>query len=168
MGITYDPGALQVGEIVLVYGASPRATVWARLLDAAIDWATLSRYHHAAIVSERGTLIEQRWHCEESPLDRYADCASAFRVHVPLAGRQDAARVARSMLGSRYSVRDILADGLRDVGHIPWLPRAHPRRYTCSGMIAECYRRAGYPITYAPIPSPQDLANSPLLIGQRC
>lgn len=162
----YEISALEPGDIILVAGSSPGEKLLAKMLDYAIEWATVSPFHHAVIVGN-GCLIEQLWHVQRSPLNRYESSGWLFKVNTSEAVKGKVVEAATRLLGTQYSIAGILEDGLRDLLHVPYIPRVAPHRYTCSGFIAEVYRRAGCRITNAPLPSPQDLAASPLLIGPR-
>lgn len=163
--MSYDPASLQPGDVLLMVGR-PTLTLGG-LLDAAIEWATVSPFDHAAIVGD-GCIIEALWHVTQSPIDKYAGNGWAYRVEgaAPNQGLR-AAAWAHTRIGRRYGVREILEDGARDILHIPLWPRVHPIRYTCSGLVAAAWRQAGVRLTWAPWPSPMDLAESPVLLGPR-
>ena len=48
----YDPRSLRPGDVILVAGVHWTHGLAAGLLDAAIQWATVSPFHHAALVGE--------------------------------------------------------------------------------------------------------------------
>ena len=156
----YDPAQVRVGDIILV-----ERRQW-DLIGALIDWATVSPFCHAAIAGD-GHLIEALWHVTESPLDKYAGGGWLFRTVASDAQRQAAAGWAESHVGQRYGLAELLDDAGRDVLHLPLWPRAQPRLVTCSGLVHAAYRAAGVHLTFAPWPSPMDLACSPLLLGAR-
>lgn len=161
--MAYDPATLAMGDVVLVE-RGPRD-----LLGWLIDVATDSPFCHAALVGD-GCLIEALWTVTRSPLGKYAAAGWAYRPVSALVGpvaRQQAATWATARLGRRYGVGEMLADAGRDVLHLPLWPRAAPRRFTCSGLVAAAYAAAGTKLTHAPWPSPMDLAESPLLLGPR-
>ena len=163
----YDPRTLRAGDVILVNGAPPGEAFPGRLLDLAIGWATVSPFHHAAIVSTSGTLIEALWRVTESPADKYASCAISLRPFCAAKVCAKAAQWASSRVGDRYGIAEILEDGGRDILHLPIGWRFHPRHLTCSGLVAASYVAAGAPLTRAPVPSPADLSYSPILVGRR-
>jgi cell wall-associated NlpC family hydrolase len=156
----YDPAEVRVGDVILVERGR-----W-DLLGALIDWATVSPFCHAAIAGD-GHVIEALWHVVQSPLDKYAGGGWLFRTVASDAQRQAAAGWAGSHVGQLYGLAELLDDAGRDVFHLPLWPRARPRRFTCSGLVHAAYRAAGVLLTFAPWPSPMDLACSPLLLGDR-
>lgn len=161
--MAYRAQDLAMGDVVLVE-RGPRD-----VLGALIDWATVSPFCHACIVGD-GCLIEALWAVTRSPLSKYAGAGWAYGPAPALVGpvaRQQAATWATARLGQRYGLAELLADASRDVLHLPLWPRAAPRRYTCSGLVAAAYAAAGVVLTHAPWPSPMDLAESPLLLGPR-
>ena len=166
--MAYDPAHLQPGDILLMVGR-PNLSLggW---LDASIEWATDSPFDHAAIVGD-GEIIEALWAVTASPPDKYAENGWAFSVPtVTEEQKQAAIRWAVSHIGHRYGVAELLDDAGRDILHLPLWPQASPRakaRYTCSGLVAAAYASARVPLTWAPWPSPQDLACSPVLVGPR-
>lgn len=166
--MAYACDTLVLGDIILVAGIHWDHGVGAGLLDAAIQWATVSPFHHAALVGP-GELIQSLAIVQTAPLDTYAADGWAFRVQATPTQRQAAVAWAQAHLGNPYGVSAILADGLRAVAHVsPPARWCHPRWVTCSGFVERAYARgAGVPLTYRILPSPADLAASPLLQGER-
>lgn len=162
----YDVGQLRPGDIALVCGHTQGESAAGFLLDFLIDFATVNPFHHAAIVGD-GVLIEALWKVTASPLGKYQDVAYAFRPNVSKQVAAAAADWARGRIGDRYGVKEILADGARDLLHIPVGFGWRPSHLSCSALVAEAYRRVGAPITRAPLPSPADLSYSPILMGPR-
>ena len=141
---------LQPGDILLVHGNSP--------LDAAIRWATNSPYNHAAIVATDGaSVIEaQAPFTDCVPATIYAGRADVWRLVVPSGASDIAAKLAQDYVGKPYGYREALATGLWDVAHLPVMWRL--RGLDCSGLVADCYYRAGKRLTRKPFPAPGDLA----------
>lgn len=158
--MAYDPASLKPGDVVLVL-CQPT------VLDWLISRSTACPFVHAAIVAD-GHLVESCWAVQRAPLDKYAKIACAYRVPGATdAQKQAAVAWAEGVVGLRYGVREILLDAERfDLHHIPKL-KAPLKRWTCSGLVAQAYRNAGYPVTHAPFPAPADLAYSAALAGPR-
>ena len=160
--MAYDPATLHPGDVLLVTGSGS-------LLDAAIRWSTDSPFVHAAIVGCGGSLIESAWpRVEFAPRAKYAATGWRFEVTAATSDQRYAAVAwARRHVGDLYGVKEILLDAARFDLH--WLPRRRLplRRLTCSALVAGAYLAAGVRLTWAPFPSPADLAASPLLVGPR-
>ena len=157
----YDPQDLTAGDVILVNGWSHGQSLLGRAFDLLIDWSTDSKYHHAALVGD-GVLIEALWTVTLSPLDKYQDCADAFRLPFSDSVKAQAVSWALSRTGERYGIGEVLLDFDRyDLHAIPKL-RHRLRRYTCSALVNTAYAHLGHPITRAPFPSPADLSYSPL------
>lgn len=151
----------QPGMVGLVAGTHPE------LLGAAIDCVTLSRYHHAFLVGE-GVIIEATWPTvRTTALETYANSADLFTVACTPEQRRMAVAHAHARVGDPYSIEELLVDGARDLLHLPLVWRWNAKALTCSAFVNAVYREAGVPLTWAVAPSPQDLWNSPLLIGPR-
>ena len=166
--MAYSVASLAPCDIVLVAGVHWTGGLWGGLLDAAIQWATVSPFHHAALVGD-GVLIQALATVDTAPLDTYAADGWVYRVHATDAQRQQAVAWALAHRGAPYGVGAILADALIDVGHVqPPARWCHPQWVTCSGLAERAYSRgAGVPLTWRVLPSPADLAASPLLLGPR-
>ncbi len=164
----YHVGDLAPGDIVLVAGVHWTGGLWGGLLDAAIQWATVSPFHHAALVGD-GVLIQALAQVETAALDTYAADGWAYRVTATDAQRQQAVAWAVAHEGAPYGVDAILEDALIDVAHVqPPARGCHPKWVTCSGLVERAFSRgAGVPLTWRVLPSPADLAASPLLVGPR-
>lgn len=163
--MAYDPKDLRPGDVLLMVGRPS----WSLggLLSAAIEWATVSPFDHAAIVGD-GCIIEALRHVTRSPLNRYAANGWRFRLSYPNPAQvQEAVAWAEAHVGQSYGIRELLGDAARDVAHLPLWPRMDPLRHTCSGLVAAAWQAAGVRLTWAPWPSPMDLAESPLLQGPR-
>lgn len=161
--MSYRPDDLRPGDIILVEGRS--------LLDRAIEWATASPLSHAALVGD-GELIEANWPVVRTvPLGAYAADGWAFGVKAGTVNgdgqRRKAVGAAQSRLGQRYGVTALFEDGARYLLHLPLYARLNPRRLTCSGLVAWSWQQAGIRLTWAILPSPYDLACSPVLDGPR-
>ena len=125
--MAYNPDLLEPGDIILVHG---RPGWWppGAWLDVAIEFSTLDPYAHACLVGAHGRIINPVWHVQYAPLDTYATNGDVFRV----AGATEEQRLAvdrwaRQHLGLRYGLKELLEDGVRDLAHIPLLPRLHER-----------------------------------------
>ena len=163
--MAYSVASLAPGDIVLVAGVHWTGGLWGGLLDAAIQWATVSPFHHAALVGD-GVLIQALAQVETAALDTYAADGWAYRVAATPAQRTAAVAWAAAHQGAPYGTRELLLDAARFDLH--WLPRArHLKHWTCSGFIFRSYLDAGVCLTYAPWPAPSDLSYSPLLGGPR-
>lgn len=139
-----------------------------RVLDALIRFSTANPFVHAALVGD-GHLIDPVWVVERAPLTRYERHGWAFRVSATEAQKRLAVQWAEQRVGSRYGVLEILADAARFDLHIV-LPSWYlwrPKRWTCSGFVVAAYGSAGTTLSFAPVPSPADLAYSPFLTGRR-
>lgn len=160
----YHPDDLRPGDVLLMVGR-PRLSLGG-VLDALIEYATVSPFDHACIVGD-GHLVEALWHVQRSPLDKYA--ANGWRFSVNATEEQKAAAVAwmEQRIGWIYGIRELMRDGERDILRVPMWPRVAPQRFTCSGLVAMAYQQAGVRLTLAPWPSPADLSYSPLLVGAR-
>jgi uncharacterized protein YycO len=156
----YTVDRLQPGDVILVAHHPGEGC-----LDRAIEWATVSPWHHAAMVGV-DALIQAVWRVDTVPLDTYAATGWAFRVQATPNQRQAAVAAMSSKIGRPYGLRELLEDGARAV-KIPIGAKWIPKYYTCSGLVAWAYAQAGVRLTYAPLPSPADLSYSPLLIGRR-
>ena len=163
----YEPSELYTGDIPLMTRRKDcGALAW--LLDSLISWSEANPLVHAAICSE-GCVIDPVWHVMRRPLAYYRKTGWRLRPNCSTEERQAAARWAQSRIGDPYGVAELLDDGVRLDLHFvarAWY-RMHRRRYTCSGFVAEAYARAGVVLTRAPLPSPADLAYSPVLTGRR-
>lgn len=156
--MSYDVAALRPGDIILV-------TSNGSLLDRTIAWSQ-GPFVHAALVGD-GHLVEQVWTARDSPLDEYSGIGWIYRVQATDKQRQAAVAWAEARLGQRYGVEEILLDAARFDLHL-WPRRVRPlKRLTCSAFVAMAYASAGVTLTWAPWPSPTDLAASPLLVGPR-
>ncbi|MHB1670137.1 hypothetical protein [Thiomonas sp.] len=160
----YDPTTLAPGDVLLMTGR-PRLTLGG-LLDAAIEWSTVSPFVHAAIVAE-GCMVEALWTVTRSPLDKYAGDGWAYRVQATPEQAQAACGWATDRVGQRYGIAELMDDALFDAAHIPLYGRVTPHRLTCSGLVSVAYQKAGINLTWHPFPSPADLSFSPLLLGPR-
>jgi len=161
----YDPSSLRPGDIILCVGRS--SWTLGGLLDALIHWATVSPFDHAALVGS-GCLLEALWQVTKSPLDKYASNGWVYSISGATDERcHQAISFVEERLGDRYGIAELLEDAARDIAHVPLWPRVQPRRFTCSGLVAAAWASAGVVLTYAPWPSPMDLAESPILVGQR-
>lgn len=160
--MAYNPDLLEPGDIILCYGTGYG---FGALLDYAIRFATLSKYDHACIVSEHRRIVNPVWHVGYAPLDLYQTHADAFRIEAATVGQRNAAAAwARHHIGQSYGLRELLEDGGRSLLHIPFMARIHESHWTCSGFVAAAYQSADVTLSRAPLPSPGDLYNSPLLI----
>jgi len=157
----YDPGQVEVGDVILVRGAA----VW-DVVAALIRLATISPYHHTVLVGE-GHLIEAGFTVTRSPLDKYEHTGDAFSVRCTRQRALSAVAAAEARLGTPYGVAELLDDAGRYFLHLPLVYPWNARRQTCSGLIAYAYRAAGVTLTYQPCPSPGSLSYSPLLQGHR-
>ena len=115
----YHPDDLRPGDVLLMVGR-PRLTLGG-LLDAAIEWATVSPFDHACIVGD-GHLIEALWHVQRSPLDKYA--ANGWRFSVNATPEQKAAAVAwmEHRIGWMYGIRELMRDGERINAEVEPIP----------------------------------------------
>lgn len=152
----------------LLMTSSPRESLPARVLDAAISWSTANPFVHACMVGE-GHLIDPLWRVERGPLDRYAANGWCFTVHATDAQRAAAVAWAETRVGERYSVREILEDGARFDLHLirPAWYSWRRKAYTCSGFTMAAWAAAGVVLSRAPAVAPSDLSYSPLLLGPR-
>lgn len=162
----YAVADLRPGDVLLMTSHVDEPW-WDAALDAGIRWSTHNPFVHSCLVGA-GVLIDPLWHVVTTALDVYA--ANGWRYTV--AGATPAQRravVAWGMahVGQRYGLEELLADGAQDDLHIPISARWHPRYVTCSGFVERAWRDAGIVLSYSPLPSPADLAYSPLLIGSR-
>lgn len=164
----YDPAILQPGDVILVAGVHWDHGLAAGLLDWAIQWATVSPFHHAALVGD-GVLLQSLATVQTAPLDTYAADGWPFTVVATPDERTRAVRWAEKHLGNPYGVSAILADGLMDLAHVvPPARWCHPQWVTCSGFVERAYSRgAARTLSWRPLPSPADLAASPRLTGAR-
>lgn len=167
--MSYNPATLHCGDVLLMTRHSP---LWAPAgaLDGGITVSTVNPFDHSAVVVEKDgqlVIVEALWHVTVSPLDKYA--LDGWAYHTPLTPEQQAilSQVALSKVGQRYGVIQVLESFLRDDIHIDLHPALDPRHLDCSGLCAWTFQQAGYPLTYAPVPSPADLSYSPLLLGPR-
>jgi uncharacterized protein YycO len=156
--MSYAVVSLQPGDVILVEGRS-----W---LDRLIRWATASPFSHAALVGD-GVLVEANWPTvRKVPLDAYAANGRAYRVQATDEQRRGAVAAALSRVGQPYGLEELLvADAARYLLHV--ILRLRPTYLTCSHLVAWAYRRSGVVLTWAPYPSPADLAESPILVGPR-
>ena len=164
--MAYVPKHLRSGDVILVAGHRLGESVAGVVFDWLIDFATVNPFHHAAIVHD-GLLIESLWTVTASPLDKYASTGYAFRPSLSKPVCAAASDWCAGRVGSRYGVKEILVDGARDFLHLPLGFGWRPHLLACSALVAEGYRRAGAPLTRAPVPAPADLSYSPLLLGVR-
>ena len=165
--MSYDPKDLRLGDLILTVGRERLSLAGA--LDLGIEGATDCPFDHCAMVGE-GVLLEQLITMTASPLDKYTE--NGWRYSIPATADQRAAAVAwmKARVGAPYGIGELLDDAARDLLHLPLWPKGHPKadaRYTCSGSAVMAYLQAGYPLTWAPWPSPADLSYSPLLFGTR-
>lgn len=156
----YTAGRLQPGDIVLVAGT--------RLIDSLVRWVTAAPFSHALLVAD-GCLIEANWSgVRTRALADFAGSGWVFAVAGATGEqRRRAVDAARSRLGQPYGYAALARDAAREVLHVPFFTRLNPRRLTCSGLVVWSWRQAGIRLTWAPLPSPYDLACSPLLVGPR-
>lgn len=163
----YDPSELEPGDILLMTRRKDGgALTW--LLDTLISLSEVNPLVHAAICGD-GCIIDPVWHVMRRPPAYYRRNGWRLRPNCSTEQRQAAARWAQTRIGDPYGVAELLEDGVRLDLHFvarAWY-RMHRRRYTCSGFVAEAYARAGVVLTRAPLPSPADLAYSPVLAGRR-
>ena len=156
----------QPGDVILVAGIHWDHGLGAGLLDAAIQWATDSPFHHAALVGH-GVLIQALDTVGTAPLDTYTADGWLYRVDATADQRAAAIAAATRRLGTPYPASVLLDDAARDLLHLPIWARLTASRLTCSGLVAWAYRAAGVRLTWAPLPSPADLSFSPRLEGFR-
>jgi hypothetical protein len=166
----YNPARLRPGDIILVHG-KPGWSL-SGLLDAAIEWSTISPFSHAAMVGSDADglcIYEALWHVTKSPITKYVSSGTVFSVaDATDAERAAAAAWAAERVGIRYGLKELLEDGGRYVLHIPLVHRAFPRHFTCSMLVAYAWAvGADVVLTYEPLPSPASLSYSPLLVGPR-
>lgn len=157
----YDPGQLEAGDVILVRGGAP----WDPIASI-IRLATVSPYHHAALVGE-GHLVEAGLTVVRSPLDEYVRTGDSFPVRCAKPQAERGVAAAEARIDAPYGIAELLTDGGRYFLHMPLVYPWNARRLTCSGLIAYAYREAGVPLTYEPCPSPASLSCSPLLKGTR-
>lgn len=156
--MSYAVGDLAPGDVIL-------CTSTGSLLDRAIAWSQ-GPFVHAALVAE-GHLVEQVETVRNAPLGEYA--ANGWVYHVAATGeeRQRAVGWAQARMGAAYGIRELILDGLRFDLHLWPRHTLRLRRLTCSAFVVAAYAAAGVTLTYAPYPSPTDLACSPVLVGAR-
>jgi cell wall-associated NlpC family hydrolase len=164
--MAYDPSALRQGDVILCVGR------WSwtpgGLFAGLVRWATDSPFDHAAMATGDGYLVEALWHVTRSPAEKYRQVGWAYSVAGAMEKqRRSAVAFVEERIGDPYGLDELLADAARDILHIPLWPRVQPRRFTCSGLVAAAWQSAGVVLTWAPWPSPQDLAASPVLLGPR-
>lgn len=135
-------------------------------LDLAIELATNFDGVHVAMVGD-GYLIEALFHVQASPLDKYGKFGVVFRPMVMESVKVRAVEFAKSKIGQRYGIKQLLEDGLLDIAHVSIGARFYPRHYTCSLLYSTAYAVAGWPVTYAPLATPADLGYSPVFKGDR-
>lgn len=163
----YDPTHARAGDIILVAGGS--TTLPGRLLDAAIRCSEGSPFTHAAQVVDTGAglgLIQGVATVQRAPVDQYAAHGYLFRV----AGATPAEIAAvtawlTARLGQRYGYRELLALGLALDLHLR--VRRHFRHWVCSTLVSRAWAAAGAPLTWAPMPTPANLADAVSLVGPR-
>lgn len=112
-----DPRALEPGDGILRAGVQWTHGLAAGLLDAPIPWATVSPFHHAALVGE-GALIPSLSTVQTGPLDAYAADGWVFHVRAPSRECARAVQWATAHLGSPHGVEVILVDALMDAAHV--------------------------------------------------
>ena len=163
----YSPRDLRPGDVLLMTSSS-HESLPARLLDVLIAMSEANPFVHACLVGQ-GHLIDPLWRVQRASLRRYAANGWAFRVRATDADRLAAVGWAEQHVGNRYGVEEILADAARLDLHVvlPAWYRWRTGHWTCSGFVDQAYLQAGVRLTGAPLPSPADLAFSPLLIGPR-
>lgn len=156
--MSYDAASLVPGDVILCPSNGS-------LLDRLIAWSQ-GPFVHAALVGD-GHLVEQVWTARDAPRGAYARNGWVYRVQATDEQRTLAVRRAELMLGRHYGIEELIADGLRFDLHL-WPRRAlRLRRLTCSAFVCAMYAASGVTLTYAPYPSPVDLACSPVLVGPR-
>lgn len=169
--MAYHPGDCREGDLLLMTPGHGLLSLGGEV-DAAIRWATVNPYDHAALVirDRRGDLViaEALLHVTISPLDKYI--ADGHRFWMPDLTPSEArivSQTALSLAGQFYGWQMIMQSAVRDVGHIPWKPPLNHHHLDCSGFAVYCYGRANRIVTYEPAPSPASLAYSPSFSGDR-
>lgn len=166
--MAYDPARVRAGDIILVAGGA--TTCGGQLLDAAIRCSEASPWTHAVQVVPLASgglgLIQGVATVSRAPLATYA--AAGYRFAVGGATPDLVAAVTAwltARLGQRYGYAELLADGALLDAH--WRIRRPFRHWTCSALVAQAWKAAGHPLTFAPLPTPADLAASVRLRGPR-
>ncbi len=165
--MAYNPADLSPGQIILCL-PTPRESLAARALDAAIAWSTDGPFVHAAMAADSDHLIEQVATIRLSPLDAYA--ANGWAFSVAGASPAQASRAVdafRARLGQPYGIMELLAMGGYYDLHAVRLATRHSRWTVCSTAVERAWRAAGIILSERPLVAPNDLAFSPVLLGSR-
>lgn len=169
--MAYNPADCREGDLLLMTPGHPVASLDGGL-DAAIRWATVNPYDHAALVirDTHGDLViaEALLHVTISPLDKYV--ADGHRFWIPGLSAAEANTVSQTALGlvgQFYGWQMLLQSAVRDLAHIPWTPPLNHHHLDCSGFVIYCYAQAHRIVTYEPAASPASLSYSPTFVGPR-
>ena len=164
--MAYAPASLTAGTVLLMTEVHP-----CNVLDRLITWSEVSPFDHAAVVVEtpRGLQIaEALWHIQLSPLDKYA--RNGWPLTVPTltpAQAQTISAWASAHVGQQYGWAEILGDAARLDLKLPVLARWQPQHWTCSQFAANAFAQADIRLSFAPLVTPANLADSPQLQGPR-
>jgi uncharacterized protein YycO len=149
---------MKIGDLIFVHSDS-----W---IGHQIEYVTHSKYSHCAGIIKENEIIESQGlkKTEYQAIDYYTNydiftCPSATDEQINVA-----IEFAKSKLGTRYSYFLILWELVHYIFHLD-IPFNERKKYICSTLWAEAYRKAG--IDLCPnirYPSPADLANSKLLV----
>ena len=165
--MSYSISLLHEGQIILVTEAHR-----CNPLDWIIQWSEDSPFNHAALVVRDAhgdlCLAEALWRIQYAPLDKYQQNGWVFPVAGWMPDKSAAiSQFVTAHLGQRYGWQELLADGARLDLHLPFWAHWHPHHWTCSQFVADAFQSVGLTLSYAPLVTPANLADSPLLIGPR-
>ncbi len=164
--MSYQAGNLSAGTILLMTEVHP-----CNILDRLITWSEVSPFDHSGMVVEtpQGLRIaEALWHIQLSPLDKYQQNGWPFTV-TGLTPEQltTMSQWALAHVGQQYGWAEILGNAARLDLKLPILARWQPQHWTCSQFVTDAFAQAGITLSLAPLVTPANLADSPVLVGPR-
>lgn len=168
----YTTDQLVPGQQFLLMTQTRPGWTLAGAVDIGITTATLTPFDHAALVVQSPSsdivLVEALETVTVSPADKYKENGWLFSVPqmTPYQSRL-VSQAALSKVGQFYGWQEVGIDAVRLFGHLRWTPPWDSRQLDCSGLVAWAFWEAGIVLSYAPFPSPADLANSGLPVGER-
>lgn len=147
---------LNIGDLVFVWGAT--------FIDKAIDWAENGRYSHVALYIGSGNVIEA-YPFQKVRVRALADYNGRYdvgHVYTAMSIRAKVYAYAYSQIGRGYGWKTILFLFLHLVLHSK-CKYNRDKGIICSVFAHQAWKRAGKPLTHKLVPTPQDLADSPLV-----
>lgn len=152
---------LQIGDLILVRGNGP--------IDRLVEWAENGRYSHIGIYAGGDLILEAQGMRKVGYAHLGAYTGEYDVGHVFGATdsqRQAALASATKRIGRRYAWRLIVLLALKLLFHLD-RPYKEEAALICSTYALDVWRDAGINLTNADKPTPQQIADSPVIVIQK-